>query len=81
MDVFASSYFAESNPPQTEVVLSRNSISDMCDMYFTDTLRFNISPLRFLYKQLYSRPRGTLLLNIYEPQATQVTIPRIIYHF
>ncbi|MBI5216286.1 MAG: hypothetical protein HY960_11085 [Ignavibacteriae bacterium] len=79
--LYALNYFAESNPPQAEVVLSHNSQNDRCRQFITDTLRFNLSPLRVLYKQMYSRPTGNLLLNIYEPQATTVAVQNVNYHF
>ncbi|MBI3189589.1 MAG: hypothetical protein HYZ33_02960 [Ignavibacteriales bacterium] len=79
--LYVLNYFLKSNPPQAEVRLSHNSRFDHCEAYLTDTLRFNLSPLRMLYKQIYSSPKGIVLLNIYEPQATQVTSPHVNYSF
>ncbi|MFE3846056.1 hypothetical protein ACFL1L_04265 [Thermoplasmatota archaeon] len=56
--------FMESYPVQVNIVLSHEDNDDPCDMWVTETLIFNILPLKKSYQQLYSEESGTIVMNI-----------------
>lgn len=60
--LFATS-FMESYPVQVNILLSHEDNNDPCDMWLTETLIFNILPLKNSYNELYEES-GTIIINI-----------------
>ncbi len=58
-----STSFMESYPVQVNILLSHDDNDDPCDMWVTETLIFNIIPLKNSYQELYEES-GTIVLNI-----------------
>ena len=56
--------FMESYPIQVNILLSHEDNDDPCDMWVTETLIFNILPLKKSYQQSYNEESGTIVLNI-----------------
>jgi hypothetical protein len=59
-----STSFMESYPVQVNILLSHEDNDDPCDMWITETLLFNIFPLRESYQSLYHEEAGTIIMNI-----------------
>jgi hypothetical protein len=57
--------FLESEPVQANLYLRHFDNDDMCDAWISDTLKFDLSPVRELYQQMYSQ-HGSIRLNLYE---------------
>jgi hypothetical protein len=53
----------ESYPVQVNILLSHDDNDDPCDMWVTETLIFNIIPLKNSYQELYEES-GTIVMNI-----------------
>lgn len=62
-ELFAPSTFMESNPVQARLELYHKSSYDMCGLYTTRTISFNLVPLKELYQQ-YCSEHGKIILNI-----------------
>lgn len=59
----AYSYFMESDPVQADILLSHNSNNDPCFALLTETLTFDLSPLKDEYLRMYpGDPDGTIIL-------------------
>lgn len=58
-----STSFMESYPVQVNILLSHDDNDDPCDMWVTETLIFNIIPLKNSYQELYEES-GTIVMNI-----------------
>jgi hypothetical protein len=61
-----STSFMESYPVQVNIILSHEDNEDPCDMWITETLTFNLLPLKELYKKSYYEKSGTIIMNIDE---------------
>ena len=55
--------FMESYPVQVNILLSHEDNDDPCDMWVTETLIFNILPLKKSYQQLYQEESDTIIMN------------------
>jgi hypothetical protein len=67
--------FMESYPVQMSGSLAHDAKGDMCRALVSSTLRFDLSPLRELYRQSYSVASDTLHLNVRDwPR-------RVVYRF
>jgi hypothetical protein len=62
-ELFAPSFFMESNPLQTQIGLYHKSSYDMCPVYSHATISFDLTPLREQYQDYYGE-HGSVLLNI-----------------
>lgn len=60
----ASRAFITSHPIQAATLLSQNGKADLCKALITEVRRFDLSPLRTVYRQAYGAPSGTLVLNL-----------------
>lgn len=56
--------FMESNPVQVNVLLSHEDNDDPCDMWITQDLIFNLTPLKRAWQQSYNQISGTIILNL-----------------
>jgi len=56
--------FMESYPVQVNVLLSHEDNDDPCDMWVTETLIFNILPLKKSFQSLYHEESDTIVMNI-----------------
>jgi hypothetical protein len=56
--------YAESYPIQTRILLSHNSNNDTCLALFTETLTFDLTPLKQDFLKLYSEGSETIILHI-----------------
>ena len=58
------SAFMESNPVQTNALLSHNSKGDVCRAIIRDRLYFNFSPLKEIYRDAYQTDHGTIIIHL-----------------
>ena len=58
--LLGSGVFLESNPVKTSIVLSHEDNDDNCDSIITDTLVFDLTPLKDLYFESYTESSGTI---------------------
>ncbi|MGA1865679.1 MAG: thrombospondin type 3 repeat-containing protein, partial [bacterium] len=62
----AWSYFLESYPVQANILLSHNANDDPCDAVISETLYFDLSPLKDEYRKMYpGDPHGSIILRLY----------------
>lgn len=54
----------ESYPVQTTIVLSHEDNDDNCESFITETLVFDLTPLKELYIDLYSESSGTIIIHL-----------------
>jgi hypothetical protein len=59
-----STSFMESYPIQVNIILSHKGNDDPCDMWITETLTFNILPLKDSYQKSYYEESGIIIMNI-----------------
>ena len=62
--LYGSSTFKESNPAQNRLTLVHDDGGDTCKALISEELRFDLTPLRELYQQIYERG-GIILLRFY----------------
>ena len=60
----ASSTFAESEPVQTPVVLTHDARGDLCRALLSETLRYDLTPLKQAYRRAYRRQSGTIVMHL-----------------
>jgi hypothetical protein len=60
----ASDSWLESYPVQTPILLSHDANNDNCEAFLTETLSFNLQPLKERYKELYKENSATIVLLI-----------------
>ena len=60
--LIGSGSFSESYPVQTSMLLSHEDNDDNCDSIITDTLVFDLTPLKELYIESYSESSGTIII-------------------
>lgn len=61
--LIGSGVFAESYPVQTSIILSHEDNNDSCEAILTDTLVFDLTPLKEFYTESYKESSG--IINIY----------------
>ena len=54
----------ESYPVQVNIQLSHDDNDDPCDMWITETLIFNIFPLKESWQKSYNNISGIIIMNI-----------------
>ncbi|MFX0206334.1 MAG: hypothetical protein ACFFDT_10120 [Candidatus Hodarchaeota archaeon] len=54
--------FMESYPVQTSIVLSHEDNNDNCESIVTETLMFDLTPLKELYTESYLESSGTIII-------------------
>jgi hypothetical protein len=59
------SVFMESEPVQAGLFLRHESNDDMCEAYITETKKFDLTPIKELYQQMYG-PHGSIQLDLFE---------------
>ncbi|PSQ98542.1 MAG: hypothetical protein BRD48_06860 [Bacteroidetes bacterium QS_9_68_14] len=59
----ADDAFMESNPVQAGVQLFHDGNGDTCEALLTETVRFNLEPLREQYEEMYGSGSGIMLLS------------------
>ena len=60
--LIGSGSFSESYPVQTSMLLHHEDNDDNCDSIITDTLVFDLTPLKELYIESYSESSGTIII-------------------
>lgn len=64
----AYNFFMESFPIQAAIVLSHNAQDDPCEAFITQTLLFDLTPLKEAYlKQYPDDLQGTIMLQLWDP--------------
>jgi hypothetical protein len=56
--------FMESYPVQTSIVLSHEDNYDNCESIITETLVFDLTPLKELYAESYLESSGTIIIHL-----------------
>lgn len=56
--------FQESEPVQVNLEIWHGGTPDMCEAYLTDTLEFDLSPLKQEWKDAYGEGPGTISINL-----------------
>jgi hypothetical protein len=56
--------FMESNPVQVNVLLSHEDHDDPCDMWITQSMVFNLLPLKKAWQQQYNEVSGKIVINL-----------------
>lgn len=59
-----SQSFMESDPVQVSLQIWHGGEPDMCEAYLTDTLSFDLSPLKAAWKEAYGDGPGTIIINL-----------------
>ncbi|MFX0174459.1 MAG: hypothetical protein ACFE9L_21485 [Candidatus Hodarchaeota archaeon] len=62
--LIGSNVFMESYPVQTNIVLSHNANDDPCEALLTETLNFDLSPLKIAYQEAYSVSSGSIIIHL-----------------
>ena len=62
--LIASDSWLESYPVQTPILLSHDANNDNCEAFITETLSFNLLPLKERYQELYKESSATIKLRI-----------------
>ena len=62
--LIGSRSFIETLPAQAYIKLSHNSNGDRCEAGFTDTLRFDLTPLKEQYLAAYKTEHGSIILTV-----------------
>ena len=57
--------FLESHPVQANLYIRHDDNDDACDAWITETIRFDMRPVRDLYNQMYDSG-NTVVLNVFE---------------
>ena len=65
--VYSDSGFFESDPVMSEIWLSHRANGDIGKTVITQTLQFDMSPLKRLYQKVYEEIHATIILEIHEP--------------
>lgn len=60
----ARSFEVLSGSVRLEIALNHNANEDPCEAYLTEQLRFDLDPVKRLYRQTYSRDTGTVYLRL-----------------
>lgn len=74
----AAASFMESAPVQARVRLFHDDNGDRCEALVTETVRFNLEPLKEQYEDMYGRASGVMLLNLDLEREKQL---RVRYQF
>lgn len=69
-----SALFQESNPVQSQSLLSHDSRDDPCDALVHRDLSTDLAPLKLAWREAYQRTSGTIVLRILLPDETVVPI-------
>ncbi len=65
----AYSYFLDSFPVQAQVLLTHDAYGDACEALLTETLVFDLSPLKEEYQRLYpDETGGSIVLRLLDPK-------------
>ncbi len=78
--LFGYKGFMKSNPMQANIYLSHDSQNDPCEAWLSDTLKFDLTPLKNYYIYLYCE-RDPILLRIHEPGQKEPLLPLVRYEF
>ena len=63
-DLFWQPGFEESNPVQATVHLAHDGHGDMCEALLTETVRFDLAPLRDAWQEMYGPGEGTIEVDL-----------------
>ena len=72
--------FMESLPVQAAVYLSHDGKGELCEVYFTRYLEFDLSSLKNEYRHQYG-PDGPIRLRLHEPGSKAPIEPLPLYYF
>lgn len=78
--LYGCKQFMESNPLQDALYLSHDAHGDLCKKLITETLSFDLIPLKDFGKQTYPNLHQ-IILQIREPKATEPFKPLPRYDF
>jgi len=78
--LYGYKYFLKSYPVQADIYLSHNAQNDPCRALITETLKFNLAPLKNNYINTYGR-KDPILLRIHEPGKQEPLLPLVRYEF
>ena len=56
--------FMESEPVQVGLEIWHGGTPDMCEAYLSETLEFDLSPLKAEWKDVYGAGAGTIIINV-----------------
>ncbi|NOG47772.1 MAG: hypothetical protein HND50_21215 [Calditrichaeota bacterium] len=78
--LFAGKAFMKSNPVQAQVILAHDGNGDSCEAWITETLNFNLSPIKKVYQNSYGAS-GSMYLRISTASDSTVFQPMPLYLF
>lgn len=64
--------FMESDPVQARIILEHDANGDMCEAYISETLTFDLTPMREAYESGYNATEGTIILGVHGSGADYV---------
>ena len=68
----AATAFVEADPYQLDLVLTHDANGDPCEAFPTEQLRYDLTPIRELYRGAYGRDSGTVHLRLDQSPAPLV---------
>ena len=68
----AAAAFVEADPYQLDLVLTHDANNDRCEAFPTEQLRYDLTPIRELYRGAYGRDSGTVHLRLDQSPAPLV---------
>jgi hypothetical protein len=79
-DLFAAKAIMKSLPVQAQLILAHDANGDNCEAWITQTLDFNLSPLKEEYQKSYSQ-NGSMFLRIATASDSTTYKPWPLYTF
>ena len=79
-ELFAPSFFMESNPVQIPVGLYHKSSYDMCALFTRTTISFDLIPIKEQYQEYYHE-NGSIRLNLFVLGDSSMSGTQILYEF
>ena len=73
-ELLSSDTFQESAPVELGMVLFHNAGDDPCEAWLTEQLRFDLSPIRELFRTVYGVDSGVVILRL-------ARAPELVYRF
>jgi len=78
--LFAGRAFMKSNPVRSQLILAHNANNDSCEAWITETLSFNLQPLKKIYQNSYGNS-GSIYLRIATAADSTTYDPMPLYSF
>jgi hypothetical protein len=80
IEMYSEKLFMESNPVQLRMRLSHDDNNDACEMIVSDTLYFDLKPVKELFSYYYRGSSGEMYIRIYDTDM-KLYKPGILYRF